>query len=568
MIAADTLIVNGKVATVDRAFSMKEAIAVKDGWIIDVGTNAEISRYKGADTKVIDLGGKLILPGAHDAHIHGIFFAIMKRCVNCGAPAVWSLDELRATLRAEAERLPEGAWIRGVNLNFDAFPECAGKGITRWDIDEATCGRPAIIMDWSNHGGLANSRALELSGITRDTPDPVGGYIVKEKNGEPTGYLQEASATFLVFKYAPLWTDDELIEAIYEIQALLNSEGYTGYTECLLGPANNEREYGTAGERGIFLYRKLADEGKLTARVSVGFYSGVNGIQSYDYLLNDLNNFNFPDEPDPLWFKVPMVKIFCDGVHIFHSAWMREPYANLPGSHGRSCLCSGDASDDEQAEELCRMIELAHTRGFQVGVHAIGDRAIDETLNGFINAYQKYPGKNLRHYIIHAEGLGWPDQAEKAARYKIPYSIQPTISDYAFEPTIECIGSRGESGFDIKTPLDKGVTLCGGSDAMAGEFSNWRMAVQSAVTRRSAISGKVYAPELRVSVEDAVRMFTINAVYQEKMEDVRGSIEIGKLADFQVLDRDIFDTPHDEIGAIKVVMTIVDGKVVYDRRQP
>ena len=144
--------------------------------------------------------------------------------------------------------------------------------------------------------------------------------------------------------------------------------------------------------------------------------------------------------------------------------------------------------------------------------------------------------------------------------------MQPAISDHAYEPTIGVIGPRGERCFDLKTPLDEGVMLCGGSDAIAGLFPNWRMAVQSAVTRRSGITGRVYSPELRVTVEDAVRMFTINAVYQEGMEETRGSVEVGKVADFQVLDRDIFETPADEIGGIGVLMTMAGGKVVYEKQ--
>jgi predicted amidohydrolase YtcJ len=184
-------------------------------------------------------------------------------------------------------------------------------------------------------------------------------------------------------------------------------------------------------------------------------------------------------------------------------------------------------------------------------------------MNAIIDVRQNYPGKNPRHYIIHAESLGRPEQAKKAARYNIPYSVQPAIADHAFEPTLDLIGARGARCFDLRTPLEEGVILCGGSDAIAGVFPNWRMAVQSAVTRRSAFTGNVYAPDLRISVEEAVRMFTINAVYQEGQEEVRGSIEVGKVADFQVLDRNIFETPAEEIGSVKVLMTIVGGKVVY-----
>ena len=566
MISADMVIVNGKVATVDRSFSFKEAIAVRDGWIIDVGTDTEIRQYIGPGTEVIDLEGRLILPGAHDSHMHGTVFALNARCCNCGAPAVGSLAQLQATLAGLSEKLPAGEWIRGGNLNADAFPECAGRGITRRDIDAFTGDHPAILQDWSAHGALANSKALELSGLGRDTPDPTGGFLVRDGEGELTGYLQEASATHLVYRNAPLWSDEELTEAIFSIQRTLNSEGYTGYTDSTLGPANNEREFGAAGERGIYLYKKLADEGRLTARVAVGFYSGVNGVQSYEFMKHDLETFRFPETSDPMWFKIGMAKIFCDGVHLFHSGWMLEDYADMPGYRGSSCLCGEGASDEEQYAELERLVELAHCHGFQAGVHAIGDKAVEETLKAIVAVKQKHPGKDPRHYVIHAESLGRPEHAMTAARYKIPYSVQPAISDHAYEPTIGCIGARGERCFDLKTPLDYGVVLCGGSDAIAGQFPNWRMAVQSAATRRSAITGKAYSPELCITVEDAVRMFTINAAYQEHMEETRGSIEAGKAADFQVLDRDIFETPPDEIGGIGVLMTVAGGKTVYDRR--
>lgn len=564
MLIADTIIINGKVATVDRAFSFKEAIAVKNGWIIDVGTNAEIKRYKGPGTKVIDLEGKLILPAAHDAHIHAVCFVLNNLCCNCGAPAVNSLEDLKRVLSEEVKRLKPGEWIRGVNLN-PHFPELQGRHVTRWDIDSVTGDHPAIIQDWTAHGALVNSKALEISEINRDTPDPDGGKLLRDESGEPTGYLQEAAATFLVYKYVPLWTDEEISAAIMRVQSLLNSEGYSGYTESTLGPANNLREYGAAGERSIFLYKKLADEGRLTARVSIGFYSGVDGVQSYERLKHDLDTFSFPEIRDPLWFDLKTVKIFCDGVHLFHTGWMLDDYYDAPGNRGRSCLGDAKASDEEQAEELSKMIELAHCRGFQAGIHAIGDRAVEETIKAIIAVKEKFPQNDLRHYIIHAESLGWPHQAKRAARYKIPYSVQPAFAAHEIEPTIGCIGPRGERCFDLRTPLDEGVVLCGGSDAIAGNFPHWRLAVQSAVTRRSLLTGKVYSPELRISVAEAVRMFTINAVWQERMEDKRGSIEPGKVADFQVLDRDIFTIPAEEIGGAKVLMTMVGGKTVFEK---
>jgi predicted amidohydrolase YtcJ len=351
---------------------------------------------------------------------------------------VKSLEDLKSKL---SKKLKASAceWIRFVNLNTNAFPECQGRGITRGDIDGCTGDHPAILQDWSAHGALANSLALDLSGLDRNTPDPAGGHLVRDNKGELTGFLQELSATFLVFRNVPLWTDEELTASILSIQTILNSEGYTGFTESTLGPANNLREYGAAGERGIFLYKKLADEGKLTTRVAIGFYSGVDGIQSSAFLKHDLESFKFPETADPLWFKLNMVKIFCDGVHIFHSSWMLEDYIDTPGNHGRSCLGGDSASEKEQAEELRRMIEIAHRHGYQVGIHAIGDRAVEETMNAIIDGRQNYPGKNPRHYII--RGIARNEQAKKAARYT-SVSVQPAIADHAFEPPLELIGAR------------------------------------------------------------------------------------------------------------------------------
>lgn len=563
---ADSVFINGKVVTADKDFSFKKAIAVKDGWIIDVGENSDIKPYIGSGTRIMDLKGKVILPGAHDAHSHGVVFGANHLCCDCSFPKVKTIGDLQAMLAEKARELPPGKWIRGNGINSDNIEECRnhpGRGLSRRDLDAVTPDHPVILVLWSGHGVLVNTRALEICGIQPTTKDPESGVIERDEHGVPTGVFLESSAINLISQHVPLWTDEELRSFILEYQRILNEQGYTSYTESTLGPGGNERDSGASGERNIHIYKQLYDEGLLTARVSIGVYTGCQGIQSYESMLHDLDTMKLPKDMDPNWLKISMLKIFCDGVHLGHTAWMMEDYYDQPGYHGRS-MFPGD-TDEEQEEELHKMIMLAHQRGYQVAVHAIGDRSVKAVIDGYIKAKQAYPSRNLRHYVIHADSFATNEMAQKAARYKIPFSVQPGLADYLFEPSLDCVGPRASRMFGLREFLQYGVVLAGGSDSLNGEYCNWRKALQSAVTRRSAITGRVHSPELAISVEEGIRLFTCNGAYQENCEQVRGSIEIGKVADFQVLDQDIFQVDPEEISSVGVEMTMAGGKVVYCR---
>ena len=567
MISADTVFINGKVATVDKDFSFKNAIAVKDGWIIDVGGNEEIRERIGPDTEVIDLGGKVILPGAHDAHIHAISYTFNNTCCYLGQEAARTLPEITAILAQEVKKFAPGEWVQGAGFNpmFIEGRDHAAEPITCWDIDEATPDNPVAIMYDSAHELLANSMAMKLCGITKDTPDPPGGRIGRDSQGRPNGEFTEMSSIAMITGEIPQWSDDAICEAIIKVQKQLNSEGYTSYTDSTLGPGNNTRECAAAGERAIYAYKKLHDEKKLTARVSMGLYTGVAGMQSYEMLKNDLDSFAFPELGEPNWLELKLLKFFADGTHGAHTAWMKSDYADMPGFRGRSRLCAPEASEEEQIRELHRMIELAHMRGYQIGIHAIGDFAVKTVIDGYIDAMRKYPRENPRHNLIHADMLGDKEDFLRAAKYGIVVSSQPTFMDHLFEHSVAAVGERAERMMGLREIQEQGIVLAGGSDAIAGELAHWRKGVQFAVTRRSAITGKAYSTDLALTVEDAVRMFTINGAYQEKKEHVRGSIEVGKVADLQVLDRDIFEVDPDEIGDIRVIMTMVGGKIVYER---
>ena len=567
MITADSVFVNGIVVTVDQKNSFKKAIAVKDGKIIDVGENEDIKSYIGSETKVIDLGGKMILPAAYDAHCHGVSMGGNSLMANFSYPEVNTIGKVRERLAAAAMKLPKGSWIRGYGLDDDNLEEYRtdpNRMITHADFDDVCPDNPVKIGLWSGHGAFLNQKALEICGITDDTPDPVSGKIVRDKNGEATGLLMEGGGLNLVEKFIPQFTDEEIETAILNFQKLINSEGYTGYTEATLGPADN-RNSGISSTRALYAYKRLADQGKLTARVSLGYYAGNNGVQTSENVEQTINEFPFADyNKKPDYMKFNLIKLFCDGVHLGYTAWMMEDYADNPGTHGHSCFLGPEASDDEQKAELQRIINVAHRKGFQIAVHAIGDRAVKTCVDCLANAIQMYPRADVRHYVLHADSLGDNATAAKAAKFGILYSVQPGLMDYLIEPSMPRVGvDKGARMMGLREYLNIGVMCCGGSDAISGAYQNWRQAVQSAVTRRSKISGKVYHPELAISVMDGIRLFTINAAYQEHCERTRGSIEIGKFADFQVLDKNIFNVDPEEIGSVQVVETYMDGKLIY-----
>lgn len=567
MTIADSIFTNGKIATLDSQNTVVEAIAVKNGFIIARGTTDEIRSLAGDTTQEIDLGGKVMLPGIHDAHVHICDYSDnMLHTCDCSRGSAANLAQLREILKKRAEEVGPGNWVRGAGCDDEALEEVAreGRRITRWDIDEACPDNPVVIIMWDGHTCLINSNAMKLAGITRDTPNPVGGEILRDENGEPTGLLQEATALQLAFKAMPRATVKELKENLIAGQKLMNSMGYTSYTDCTCGPANSEREVGASGELSLKAYEELLNEGKLTARVNIGFYAGDHAVQTYETCKHVLDTFDFPTYSDPRWVTLNMFKIFSDGVHMGYSAWMKEDYADRPGCHGRSVFLGPDATDEEQEAELKKIVKLAHDRGWQVGVHAIGNKAAAAVTDAFIEAQQENPRPDPRHYLIHSDGLGDREDLKRAAENGIGCSVQTQLASYAYEVTIDRVGKeRGDMFMGQRDLMDMGLHIANGSDSIGGPFGKWTTAVQAEVDRKSMVTGEYHRQDLAISVTDALKQFTMGGAWQEHAETWRGSIEVNKVADLTVIDRDIFTIPVDEIGDIECVMTVVDGKIVY-----
>jgi predicted amidohydrolase YtcJ len=240
---------------------------------------------------------------------------------------------------------------------------------------------------------------------------------------------------------------------------------------------------------------------------------------------------------------------------------MWENYLDAPHTHGSACVAGN--TDEEQAGDLTNIILFAQEKGYQVGIHAVGDRALDVSLNGFIKAMEMFPGKPPRHYVIHGDCMT-KSFAEKAARYQVGLSVQPSVGTFIYEITAPSLGSEKASRiYGLREFIEAGMNVAGGSDCPV-TYPSWLKGVEAAVTRKSASTGEIHAPELAITVEDGVRLFTINGAHQERMEGLRGSIEVGKVADFQVLSDDIFKIDPNRIGEVVVEKTFVGGREVYN----
>jgi predicted amidohydrolase YtcJ len=564
--SADLVILNGKVITVDDRFTIQQAVAVKEGRISAVGTDQDIKAFVGSGTRVFDLKGKPILPGINEAHMHAPFFGATRPplAIDLTYPSVKSIPEMVSALRKKVAETPRGEWIRGFGWDQGSLEECKKDPSMlprKWDLDAVSPDNPVAFTDFSCHTLLVNSKALEMAGITKETPDPPSGEMERDSKGEPTGIFKEPGAQALVSVHVPLLTKEEKKTALLTALSHLNANGVTSFTDAAIGPGGETYLYGVMSAEFVDLYQELLNEGKLTARVSVLLLLGDYGALTYEDLEKGLKTFNVPTHLDRQWLQFPGVKIFADGIPLTYTSWMNENYVSGNAGHGRSVI-PGE-TDEEQRVNLIEMIKLVHRHGFQIGLHATGDRAIDAAVDGFVEALKEKPAGDPRHYIIHGDFVS-PEKARVLSQNRFGISMQPFISVMIadFEPMV--VGEkRAAYEWPTRTVLDAGVKLTSSSDAPV-TYPNWRLGVQSAVLREGLVSGKVSGPEESITVEEAIRTYTIHGAWQDHMEDVKGSIEVGKFADFCIIGEDILAVDPHKIGQIPVLMTIVGGKVVFD----
>jgi len=530
----DLVLVNGKVWTGDSERPWAEAVAVGGRTILAVGTTAEIGKLSPSATKLVDLGGALLLPGFIDSHTHFLAGGFALKSIQLHDAK--SREEFVARIAAKARELGPGRWILDGNWDEEQF---SPPGLPRRDwIDAVTPDNPVCVSRIDLHSVLANAVALKLAGITKDTPAPPGGEIVKDPaTGEPTGLLKDTAAD-LVTALVPEPSFAQKIEAA---EASLRHAAEHGVTSV------NEMADASSFE----VFQELARRGRLTARVHV--YIPVTDVDA-------LARLRMKPPPGDDHLRLAGLKGFVDGSLGSATANFYEPYTDTPGTSG---LLHGQMFPEGVMEK--RILE-ADRAGLQVSIHAIGDRANGLLLDIFERTAAANGPRDRRWRIEHAQHLR-PDDIARFGRLGVVASVQPyhLIDDGRWAE--RKIGpERVKTTYAFESLRRAGATLAFGSDWTVAPLDPV-LGIYAAVTRRT-LDGKNpggWVAGEKVTVEEAVRAYTVNGAWTQFAESVKGTIGPGKLADLVVLDRDIFAIPPEEIGGAKVRLTVFDGKIVYGK---
>jgi predicted amidohydrolase YtcJ len=531
----DLALVNGKIWTVNDRQPEAQAVACRNGRIIAVGTNDEIRALFGTVTKVLDLGGKRVVPGFNDAHVH--FFSGGRGIASVQLRDASSPEVFRDRIGAYAKRIPKGRWITEGNWDHENWKPANLP--TRQLIDAVTQDNPVFINRLDGHMALANSLALKLAGITKDSKDPDGGKIVRDASGEPTGVLKDA-AMDAVDRVIPPPSDAELIEAIEAAMKYAAENGVTSVQDM------------SASADVVRAYQALLSSGRLTVRVS-----GHQPLASWERLARVGIRAGFGND----YLKLGALKGFADGSLGSTTALFYEPYLDEPTTAG---LPSPEMIPESK---MLNNILAADKAGLQVAVHAIGDKANRMILDFFAEAEKQNGPRDRRFRIEHAQHLRAEDYA-RFAKQKVIASMQPyhAIDDGRWAENR--IGpERAKGTYAFRSLLDSGAVLAFGSDWFVAPMEPL-MGIYAAVTRRT-LDGKRpggWVPEQRITVAEAVKAYTMGSAYASFDEKVKGSIEVGKAADLAVISDDILRIDPVQIEKAKVVMTIFAGRVVYERK--
>jgi predicted amidohydrolase YtcJ len=521
-LSADLALINGNVKTMNPSRPVAEAVAITKNKIIKVGTNKEINQLIGEKTKVISLNGKTVLPGLIDTHIHVADFG---RCLLwLDLTSAGSIMELQSLLKEKAKQTPVGKWIIGRGWNQNRFKEKRLLDLS--DLDAAASDNPVILYHESTMICAVNTKALELAGVTGQTAVPSGGTIDRNpETGELTGILRD-SATNLVWQVVPEPTMNELSEATALACQKIAEAGLTSVHWLVLS------------ENELSIIQRLHAEGKLSVR--------VNMIVP-EVLLDKTVGFQ---SVDSLMLHVGGAVIATDGYLDSKTAALFEPYSDEPNNCGR-LLCTEEAL----AASVARVIKA----GLQPVIHAMGDKAVDVALKVIEQTSKQAAGKPVRFRIEQAAVLN-KELTKRLKTQKVAVSVQPKViaSEFSVWSATERLGvDRAKWLHPLKTLLKEGVKVAGGSDCPM-EPLNPLLGMQEAVLRESF-------PQQRLSVEEALGMYTVDAAYSSCEEKVKGSIEDDKLADLTILSKDPLAVPTDEIKDVNIDMTIIDGKVVYSK---
>ncbi|MFC0598199.1 amidohydrolase [Streptomyces palmae] len=539
---ADLVFTQGPVFTADPARTRATSLAVTGDRITAVGHD-EVRDLVGPGTEVVDLTGKLLLPGFQDAHVHAVYGGT--ELAECDLTDALGAGVYLARIRAYADAHPERPWITGGGWSMESFP---GGLPTRQMLDSVVPDRPVLLSNRDHHGAWANTRALEMAGLTAGTPDPADGRIEREPDGTPSGMLQEG-ATALVSRLVPASTPADRLAGLLRAQRLLHSYGITAWQDALLGTFGGRPDPSDA-------YLTAARDGSLTARVSGAlWWDRERGAEQIDELVA------LREESRHGRFRAGAVKIMQDGIAENFTAAMTAPYLD---ACGHATANTGLSFVDPLAlrEHVTRLDAL----DFQVHFHALGDRAVREALDAVEAARRANGMRGNRHHLAHLQVVH-PDDITRFARLGAIANIQPLWA--AHEPqmdelTIPFLGpERAAWQYPFGDLLRAGATLAAGSDWPVSS-PNPVEGIHVAVNRQEpgATDGRVFLPEQRLDTAAAIAAYTAGSAHVNGLDET-GTLRPGHLADLIVLDRDILTAPPEEIAEARVERTYVGGELVH-----
>ncbi|TRO49059.1 amidohydrolase, partial [Candidatus Bathyarchaeota archaeon] len=538
-IKADLLLLNGIVMTVDREFNVVEAVAVKYGKIIATGTTSEIEGLKGKETEVIDLEGRPVLPGLIDSHLHVVGTGLLLSQINCRTPPMASISDICAAVKEEADKAEPGDWILG--RGWDQVKLSDHRNPTRWDLDKVSPENPVWLTRTCGHIGVCNSLALEIGGVSKDTPQPVGGNIEKDEGGEPTGLLEEGPAMILVRRHIPPTSFEDTVKAIKLASKAFSEAGLTGVVDAGIDSTT------------MRAYQRAADEGGLSVRVNMMLHGKI-GDETPDESVNRINDFPITTGYGNDLLRFLGLKLLIDGGIGGRTALLREPYEDQEDNRGILVM---------PVEDLQRRVDAGNLAGMNIGIHCAGGGAMDVVLNAFEQTNKKRPVKGRRYSIIHAY-QPTEENFETCRRLGIVVASQPSFLYYLGDSYHENVGDERSKWLKPhRAWIDNGIKVAAGTDSPVTPYLPFP-SLWASIARKTEVLGTQMGTEQRVTREEAIRMYTIKGAYYTFEEGTKGSIEPGKLADMIVIDRDILTCKEDEIKDTVVLRTILGGKTVYE----
>ena len=544
----DLVFTNGSVYTVDAARSWAEAVAVQGDRIVAVGSNADVEGLVGAGTEVIDLHGRMLLPGFQDAHVHPVWGGL--DLLRCSMNEAGSASECEAIIATYADAHPDAAWILGGGWSMDAFP---GGTPTKDVLDRLVPDRPVFLPNRDGHSAWVNTRALEVAGVTRDTPDPADGRIERDAQGAPTGTLHEGAMS-LVGDHAPPTGSEEMYQGLLQGQAYLHSLGITAWQDAIVDASEQANNFDP--------YLRAGANGDLTARV-IGalWWDRKRGLEQIDDLLA------LRERGSAGRFAATSVKIMQDGVCENFTAAVLEPYLDAEGhpttNRGISFV------DPELLNEAVTRLDA---QGFQVHFHALGERAVREALDAIEAARNANGASDHRHHLAHIQ-IVHPDDIGRFRALDAVANAQPLWAAHEGqmdELTIPFLGHpRATWQYPFASLVRSGATLAMGSDwsvSTPDPLEEMHVAVNRMMAPGYAYrveNREVFIPEERIDLGTAIGGFTMGTAFVNHLDASTGSIEVGKAADLVVLDRDLFAHPQEEIAEASVQLTLVAGRRVF-----